>query len=97
MAVFVQFYGWLKFSKSCAFGAGAFGAGLAALAGVRWAYKNNWRLLGMTGKRTSKTDQNRPKQIETDETDLVQKSAVGTTKLTVKLTSPPIAQGLVPS
>ena len=32
MAVFVLFVGWLEFSKSCAFGAGAFGAGLAALA-----------------------------------------------------------------
>ena len=35
MAVFVLFCGWVKFSKSCAFGAGAFGAGLAALARKR--------------------------------------------------------------
>ena len=33
MAVFVLFCCWLEFSKSCAFGAGAFGEGLAALAG----------------------------------------------------------------
>ena len=32
MAVFVLFYGQLKISKSCAYGAGASGAGLAALA-----------------------------------------------------------------
>ena len=52
MAVFVLFYGWLEFSKSCAFGAGAFGAGLAALANQQEQNQKTVRLLANTDNKS---------------------------------------------
>ena len=47
MAVFVLFYGWLEFSKSC-----AFGAGLAALANQQEQNQKTVRLLANTDNKS---------------------------------------------